>query len=323
MARKTFPPTTTFWLPVLLGILLIVLVLAPLHASAQATDPDLPSYVGWIREAQAAARRGDRLSLEDISGRLIQTKHIRLSTGASLAVDNGWLRIELARPTRDTTLIVARLGAIADSLAQPANTAPSDALSRLRAILDAPPYSRPAPTPPPRWLTDFLGWLGRIIEAILQPLGAVAPGTANVVAWAIGLIGLAALIGVIAYLIRGLTRGIVADAKPASGNPEEHLTAREALDQAGSLARDGDYRTGVRFLYLAALLRLDERGLLNYDRALTNREYLERLRDNPRLRTALLPIVETFDRVWYGHLPIDALAFSTYRAQVEQLGRES
>lgn len=59
----------------------------------------------------------------------------------------------------------------------------------------------------------------------------------------------------------------------------------------------------MRYLYLAALLRLDERGQLRYNRALTNREYLDRVQDNPHLQAALPPIVETFDRVWYGYAP--------------------
>ena len=75
----------------------------------------------------------------------------------------------------------------------------------------------------------------------------------------------------------------------------------------------------MRYLYLAALLRLDERGLLRYDRALTNREYLERVRENPALRERLRPIVDTFDRVWYGHAQLDAEGFAEYRARVRAL----
>jgi len=35
----------------------------------------------------------------------------------------------------------------------------------------------------------------------------------------------------------------------------------------------------------------------------------------------MAPIVETFDRVWYGHLPIDAESFAAYQRQVEALRR--
>ena len=46
------------------------------------------------------------------------------------------------------------------------------------------------------------------------------------------------------------------------------------------------------------------------------------MRDNPALRERMTPIVETFDRVWYGHLPIDADSFAAYQQQVEALRRE-
>jgi hypothetical protein len=41
--------------------------------------------------------------------------------------------------------------------------------------------------------------------------------------------------------------------------------------------------------------------------------------DNPALRARLGPIIETFDRVWYGYAPIDEAAFAAYRRQVEEL----
>ena len=294
-----------------MAVLLATLLLSSAgRVGAQSLDPDPQTYASWVRESLAAARRGDRIGLEETGKRLISTTRVQLPNGGGISVDNSWLRDELARPNPDTKLIAERLGALADALAQPPNAAPADALKRLQAILAAPPYSRPQPAPPPAWLTAFLNWLGRIIEAILRPLGAVAPGTANVVAWAIGLIGLAALIAVIVYLLAGLRRGVIAEARPPTDDPEANLTAREALDQASILARDGDYRTAVRFLYLAALLRLDERGLLRYDRALTNREYLERIGDNPKLQAALQPIVETFDSVWYGSTPLDPVYYT-------------
>jgi hypothetical protein len=236
-------------------------------------------------------------------------------------VDNTWLKVELARSSPDMTLIADRLGALADALAQPPGAAPPDALERLRAILENPPYDTPAPTPPPAWLADLLNLLVRLLEALLSPVGGVAAG-ASWVAWAIGIIGLLLLLWVIAYLARGLRRGVIREVPPALDDPEANLTARAAIDQAGTLARGGDYRSAVRYLYLGALLRLDERGLLRYDRALTNREYIDRVRENPALRAALIPIVETFDRVWYGHAPLDQTAFDIYRASVERLGRD-
>jgi Domain of unknown function (DUF4129) len=309
---------------VALALTLIWLLADGAPARAQEQPPDPQTYAAWVREALAAARRGDRIGLEESGARLIAVTQIQGPDGATLAADNRWLREELARPTPDLTMIAERLGAIADALAQPPGAAPADALDRLDALLRAPPYGTRDPaaaSPPPAWLLAFLEWLVRLIEAMLTPFGGMAGGTGTTVAWVIASVGIVALLIVVVLIARGLRRARVVEDAP-EGDPEANLTARAAIDQASSIARAGDYRTAVRFLYLAALLRLDERGLLRYDRALTNREHLDRLRDNPPLQAALARVVDTFDNVWYGSRAIDQAAFEQYRASVERIGRD-
>jgi hypothetical protein len=292
--------------------------LFPAQSYAQGQPPDLPTYTGWVREAYAAAQRNDRLGLEDAAARLTATASVQLVDNTIIAVDNDWLREALREAQPDLPAITARLGAILDALAQPPSAAPADARERLAQLLDKPPFKRSEEDAQPTWLRDFLDWLGRALEQILRPIGRAAAVGGNTIAWAIGIVGLGLLLGVIAYMLRGLRRGMVADAQ-IDHDPEANLTAKTALDQADGLARGGDYRTAVRYLYLSALLWLDERNVLRYDRALTNREHLDRVRENPALRARLAPIVDTFDRVWYGHISIDADAFAAYQEQIEAL----
>jgi hypothetical protein len=289
------------------------------QALAQSQPPDLETYAGWVREAFAAAQRSDRLGLEDAAARLVATSSVRLPGNSTIAVDNGWLSDALKSSEPDLPAITARLGAIIDALAQPPSSAPADARERLRRMLDQPPFKQPDAPQTPAWLRAFFDWLGRVLETLFRPLGRVSPAGGRTAAWVIAIVGAVLLAGVLIYLLRGLRRGVVASAQIDDDDPAANLTAKTALDQAGGLARGGDYRTAVRYLYISALLWLDERDILRYDRALTNREYLERVRDNPALRERMAPIVETFDRVWYGHLPIDADSFAAYQSQVEAL----
>lgn len=294
-------------------------LLALTPAQAQTQPPDLPAYTGWLREAYAAAQRGDRLGLEQAAEQLIATREVRLPGGAS-PVDNSWLRTALADAEPNLPAIGARLGAILDALAQPPSAAPADAQARLRAILARPPFATSEPSTP-GWLRSLLEWIGRLLERILRPIGSVVSNSGLSIAWVIAIAGGLMIAAVLFLMLRGLRRNVVAEAS-AGDDPEANLTARGALDQASGLARGGDYRTAVRFLYLSALLWLDERNLLRYDRALTNREYLERLRANPALRARLAAVVDTFDQVWYGHVPIDAETFARYQEQVEALRRD-
>jgi len=136
------------------------------------------------------------------------------------------------------------------------------------------------------------------------------------------LVGVVLLLVVVIYLAINVRRGIVRDARIATKGDDYVPTASEVFDQASVLAHNGDYRAAVRSLYLSALLWLDEQDLLRYDRALTNREHLERAQRNPDLLLRLKPVIETFDQVWYGHAPVDAALFAAYRQQIETLRRE-
>src|SRR5690349_14410378 len=141
-------------------------------ALAQSQPPDLPTYTGWVREAFAAAQRGDRLGLEDVAARLTGATSVRLAAGTSVSVDNNWLRVALKAEQPDLPAIAARLGAILDALAQPPSSAPADARDRLKALLDQPPFKRAEPSTP-SWASSLLDWLGRLLERMLRPLGRI------------------------------------------------------------------------------------------------------------------------------------------------------
>jgi hypothetical protein len=94
-------------------------------------------------------------------------------------------------------------------------------------------------------------------------------------------------------------------------------TSVEALEQATVHAVEGDMRLGMRQLYLATLLLLDERGILPFDRTLTNREILRALRPKPELAGALAPVVDAYDPAWYGHKSISRDEFDAFKNGIE------
>jgi hypothetical protein len=128
----------------------------------------------------------------------------------------------------------------------------------------------------------------------------------------------------LAFALRGLIGDFTAD---AAMNAEEELggeplTADLALQRAQELSTGGDYRTAVRYLYLSSLLLLEERGLLRYDRSLTNREYLRTVAHRPELAAVLREVIDVFDRVWYGFQMVDAREYEQYAQQVETLRQQ-
>lgn len=127
----------------------------------------------------------------------------------------------------------------------------------------------------------------------------------------------------LAYVLRDLQVGLSAEAaleaEDAAGDP---LTSGAALQRARTFSAGGDYRTAVRYLYLSTLLLLDERGLLTYDRALTNREYARGLASVPHLARLFSSVVDVFDRVWYGEQPLDSATYEDYAEKITELSQQ-
>ena len=95
--------------------------------------------------------------------------------------------------------------------------------------------------------------------------------------------------------------------------PPRRASAQQALPNVGN------YRSAVRNLYLAALLTLEQHGLVPADRSLTNREVLGRVDSTHPLRPHLQPVVETFDDVWYGVHEPDAGTYAAYAHSIDEL----
>ncbi len=192
----------------------------------------------------------------------------------------------------------------------------ADALARLGDILSRPEY---------QWPQEQLSLLDRLLARLLDFLlqNVLAGGPNSLAAYAVTGLAAVLLFGVLLYILRTVL-GNLAPAPAETEVPEDEgaLTAGQAARRAEELSHGGDYRTAVRYLYLSALLALDEHGLLRYDRSRTNREYLRSVAARPEVATPLREVVDVFDAVWYGFQPLDQQRYAHYEQQVAQLRRQ-
>ena len=146
-----------------------------------------------------------------------------------------------------------------------------------------------------RWDTD--------LRYILFPLGAIALGA------------------VIILFIRQIRLNLIGEAHEEVTETalERVETERAALARAETAEAASDFRGALRYLYLSAILHLQERGVLPYDKSLTNREYLRQAQADTDLHTALGPAIIVFDEVWYGHKPCDAETVANYRDLLQKV----
>ena len=81
---------------------------------------------------------------------------------------------------------------------------------------------------------------------------------------------------------------------------EAGLTADGLAEAALAAARAGDFRTGVRNLYISLLYELAERGVVELEPYTTNHEYLAKVSDRATLAGPMRYMTDRFDHFWYG-----------------------
>ncbi|MEL6615225.1 MAG: DUF4129 domain-containing protein [Bacteroidota bacterium] len=191
-----------------------------------------------------------------------------------------------------------------------AREAPADVLQRFRDdptyLYDSPEAERPS-----GW-DRFLSWLYR---KLFSPLARGATSDSGEV-----------IVIVLAIFILGwvITRLLRADAGPLFGKKDlapEALTGplldvddiREVdvstlLDRA--LIRE-DYREAVRFRYVLALQALATRGIIEWRRDKTNRDYVREARAaSGAVAEPFADVTRAFDFVWYGERAVDRARYA-------------
>ena len=132
----------------------------------------------------------------------------------------------------------------------------------------------------------------------------------------------AAVLGfMIVFFVRQIRMNLISEARDEASETElaRVETERAALAHAETAEAASDFRTALRYLYLSAILHLQERGVLPYDKSLTNREYLFQAQNDVDLHAALGPAITVFDEVWYGYKPCDAETIANYRNLLQKV----
>ena len=131
---------------------------------------------------------------------------------------------------------------------------------------------------------------------------AVGRAVGTAAGWGIVALGCLFLAVLLSYWLRRFFGSFLTDnrARARRTGSREPATAAEVRKQASTQAQSGDYRGAVRSLFLSALLHLRENDMLHYLDSHTDRGLLASLPTQSPAHLYLQPVVETFERVWYG-----------------------
>jgi len=316
------------WLALCLGVVLLGWAVWPAMAlpASPSTKINREEYWNFVKDSQETIKNLEGLpdeeikqSLESLAAEWEEITEVDVD-GLAVPVDNRYL----VRMMRDERPDLENITGILTAFLQAQQTYPvgvfsSADLDPLHDILSRPEFAWPEPAPNPladwfqkmwdainRWLNNILG--DRIINISINTN------------W-FNTTSLILLIIVFIFLARTLLIDLATDTRfERQGNgDEEPLTSEVAFKRAQTLSQGGDYRSAVRYLYLSALLIMDERGVLRYDRSKTNREYLRSVAESPELAEPLEEVIEVFDDVWYGQHSLEDDTFKHYSERVEEL----
>jgi len=202
----------------------------------------------------------------------------------------------------------------------------ADSRARLREILNRSDYkakteSRLGGFIRKVWKTisDFLSELYQAFVRLLSKLFNVSSNGS----WFSRLLLIAALvaafIGVIRIATRMKPRRRRAKKRTVLGEEIEAGTSPVDLAEAAmAAARSGDFRTGIRKLYLSLLYELAERNFIELEENVTNHEYLAKVASFTTIAPAMRYLTDRFDYYWYGLFPSTQEDFSAYLARYQE-----
>lgn len=201
---------------------------------------------------------------------------------------------------------------------------PSQLKADLNRILGSKEYQ--PDTPDNNWLKDAMAQGRRLWQRIrdwwdhLFQTGSLRGGSNLVIAVLLTVIS-AGLLWIAFRMFKQWTpREYVArSARPLAAEEEALAEIERNLEawvaQAEEWAKKGDFRRAFRAMFLAMLLELDSAGLLSYDRARTNGDYLRQLQQtrNQPIYAMLVSLAASFDAFWYGDQPTSEQDYQAIR----------
>ncbi|MFC1719405.1 DUF4129 domain-containing protein [Candidatus Poribacteria bacterium] len=167
------------------------------------------------------------------------------------------------------------------------------ARAELEEILSTEEFKGSSPQPP---------WWSKWIERLLRRLPGGVGWVGRLLEWMLYLAAVLALVSVCVFIARRFRRSPSFTTNYSIPAESEYNTDPEAVrNQAHECFQRGEYRQAIRYLYLSLLLNLDKVGILKYDIAKTNGEYLSEARVSMSGRVEkFASLTRFFEQKWYG-----------------------
>ncbi|MFN0070796.1 MAG: DUF4129 domain-containing protein [Chloroflexota bacterium] len=228
-----------------------------------------------------------------------------------------WLLAPLDTQSPDLPLARTRFSAALEALSHESSGTDLDARRQaLRTVLGGSPFqTRDIKGLAPEWLlpmTLILEWLiDRIGEIIRWPFDRLGDAYAAFIESpaflpVVTLLALGAIVSLVMLYRRGLRAALVSEAAVTEAGAPLPLTSAQAVERAQRYASESRFREACHFVFLSAMLWIEERGVTHFDQSATNWEHLQRLDRQSPVSPPFRGLVDRFDRLWYGQADVSA-----------------
>jgi hypothetical protein len=189
-----------------------------------------------------------------------------------------------------------------------------------REVLARPDYRLEAATDFSNVFHELWAFISRIVEAIRELFGALWE-MSPILAIAVVLVLVVSLCLLLGHIIWTLVTVVRRDRRTLDALDElsrRKVDPGELARQADDAGAHGNYILGVRLLYRACLVRLEQAEEKPFRQGATNWEHLNRYQATP-VYDWLARLVSVIDLKWYGHEPCLPSDFAECRDAYERI----
>ncbi len=316
-----------------------------LAGRAAAQESSYLERLQYAVEGVRAIKNGDfeiDEGVKDLKDALPASEQVHIGE-QTLTVDNRWLHTLLDESAKETDrkarkakldeadnrleALIAHVVSLTDEVA---GNEPGDAKERVRRILSSPQFALKQESELSKKIKEIRRRIRDFINELFNRIYTALFGTGQQANWffralVIAGIGLALVLAAraISRYKRNPDRRRAGKLTVLGEEIEEGVTSAELAESAMAAARAGDFRTGVRKLYIALLYELAERKIVDLEPNYTNRDYLSRVAKFNALLVPMRYMTDLFDYCWYGMFPSSEEEFSAYLRSYQEALRQA
>lgn len=168
----------------------------------------------------------------------------------------------------------------------------------------------------------FNDWLKDLFPQVDIPDTPFGGELVDIIGWCLLILGILFLLFILYKLLIYYRKTETEEFKTIINLDSGKLDSNSWFDLAMQSAKQAKYREACRGVYMSIIFYLDEKGVIKYDNAKTNIEYLQTVRSKKELYNSLKDVVDVFEYTWYGKNPGTEEDYDKCVAQMKNISDE-